>query len=67
METSSLQRLSVAMSGLQIIKYFSQIHKLHLLDALQYDLARFKIFHLIFNLILTALLGTITASSQKGK
>ena len=46
-ETSSLRRLSDAVSGLQIIKYFSQIHKLHLFDALLYDLARFKIFQVI--------------------
>ena len=43
-ETSSLRRLRDAITGLQIIKYFSQIHKLHLFDALLYDLARFKIF-----------------------
>ena len=33
-ETSSFFRLGVAMFGLQIIKYFSYRHKLHLLDTL---------------------------------
>ena len=33
-ETSSLRGFSDAISGLQIMKYFSQMHKLHLFDAL---------------------------------
>ena len=32
-ETSSFRRLRLATFGLQIIKYFSQRHKLHLIDT----------------------------------
>ena len=46
-ETNSFRLFNVANSGLHMIQYFSQRQRLHLLEAQLYDLARFKIFHLI--------------------
>lgn len=42
---NSFRLLRVPKSGLQIIKYFSQRHKLQRLEAGLYGLACFKIFH----------------------
>ena len=43
----SFLRLSVDISGLQIIKYFSRRQRLHFLLTFEYDLACFTFFHLI--------------------
>ena len=57
---------SVAISGLQIIKYFSYKHKLHLLLTLEYDRACFTFRHLMLYKILlsfrfqTYLLNSVT-------
>ena len=50
--TSSLRLFSVPRWGLQIIKYFSHRHKLHLLEQGLYDTACFKIFQVIRKLML---------------
>ena len=54
--TSSLRLFSVPRWGLQIIKYFSHRHKLHLLEQGLYDTACFKIFQVIRKLMLLLML-----------
>ena len=44
---SSFLVLRLAMLGLHMIKYFSLMHRLHLLLAVENDFAFAKIFHLI--------------------
>ena len=46
-DTNSLRLFKVAIFGLQIIKYFSHKHKLHLFEAQLQGLARFNSFNLI--------------------
>ena len=45
LDVSSFLLLRVDISSLQVIKYFSYKHKLHLLVALEYDLACFILRH----------------------
>ena len=47
LDISSLLLFSVDIPGLQIIKYFSHKHKLHLLPILEYDRACFTFCHLM--------------------
>ena len=47
---SSFRLFQVAMCGLDIIKNFSEMHKLHRLVRVVYALAFARIFHVIVNL-----------------
>ena len=48
-DNNSLRLLSVEMLGSLIMKYFSHRQRLHLFEALLYDLARLSTFHLMSN------------------
>ena len=50
-EISSFRLFKEAKSGLQIIKYFSQRHRLHLLEVGLYEDACFKILHVTLNFV----------------
>ena len=54
-DTSSLRMLRQAIEGLQIMKYFSNKHKLLRLEMLLYELACFSIFHLMLKSTLLSL------------
>ena len=61
---SSLLLLSVDISGLQIMKYFSHKHKLHLLVTLEYDRACFTFRHLmLYKMFLSFRLQTYLLNS----
>ena len=51
-DINSFRLFRVPNSGLQIIKYFSQRHRLQRLEAGLYDAACFKIFHDILKSVL---------------
>ena len=51
-ETNSLRLFKVDNRGLQIMKYFSHMHKLHLLVAGSYGFAFFRIFQVVLYLVL---------------
>ena len=50
-EINSFRLFKEAKSGLQIIKYFSQRHGLHLLEVGLYEAAWFKILHVTLNFV----------------
>ena len=50
-EISSFRLFKEAKSGLQIIKYFSQRHRLHRLEVGLYEDACFKILHVMLNFV----------------
>ena len=65
-DTSSLRLFSVPRWGLQIIKYFSHRHKLHLLEQGLYDTACFKIFQEIRKLSLVLICRRTTCDTVAG-
>ena len=50
-EINSFCLFKEAKSGLQIIKYFSHRHRLHLLEVGLYEAACFKILHVTLNFV----------------
>ena len=50
-EINSFRLFREAKSGLQIIKYFSQRHRLHLLEVGLYEAACFKILYVTLNFV----------------